>query len=53
MEVNKESAEQCLEIGAKALKNKDYARAIKFLKKSLALYPLPGAEALLASAERA
>jgi DnaJ family protein B protein 12 len=53
MEVNKEAAEQCLDVGARALKDKDYAKAIKFLKKSFSLYPLPGVEALLASAERA
>jgi len=51
MEVNKDAAEQCLDIGAAALRNKNYARAVKMLRKSLGLYPLPGVEALLSQAE--
>jgi DnaJ family protein B protein 12 len=35
------------------MKQKQYARAVKFFQKSLSLYPLPGVEALLATAERA
>eukprot|EP00531_Pseudo-nitzschia_arenysensis_P007200 CAMPEP_0116151554 /NCGR_PEP_ID=MMETSP0329-20121206/20161_1 /TAXON_ID=697910 /ORGANISM="Pseudo-nitzschia arenysensis, Strain B593" /LENGTH=449 /DNA_ID=CAMNT_0003648179 /DNA_START=85 /DNA_END=1434 /DNA_ORIENTATION=+ len=52
MEVNKEQAEKCKTIGANALKQAQYDRAVKFFKKSLHLYPLPGVEALLATAER-
>ena len=52
MEVNKEQAEKCKTIGATALKQAQYDRAVKFFKKSLHLYPLPGVEALLATAER-
>mmetsp|Transcript_11299 Transcript_11299/g.27243 ORF Transcript_11299/g.27243 Transcript_11299/m.27243 type:complete len:427 (-) Transcript_11299:125-1405(-) len=51
MEVNKDEAEKCLRIGAEALKRGDNERAKKFLQKSLRLYPLPGAEALMAQAE--
>uniref|UniRef100_A0A7S3DTG2 J domain-containing protein n=1 Tax=Entomoneis paludosa TaxID=265537 RepID=A0A7S3DTG2_9STRA len=47
MEVNKDEAEKCLQIGAEAFKRGDHDRAIKFLTKSIRLYPLPGAEALL------
>jgi DnaJ family protein B protein 12 len=52
MEVNKEQAEKCKTIGASALKQAQYDRAVKFFKKSLHLYPLPGVEALLTTAER-
>ena len=52
MEVNKEQAEKCKTIGATALKSAQYDRAVKFFKKSLHLYPLPGVEALLTTAER-
>lgn len=52
MEVNKEQAEKCKTIGATALKQAQYDRAVKFFKKSLHLYPLPGVEALLSTAER-
>lgn len=52
MEVNKEQAEKCKTIGATALKQGQYDRAVKFFKKSLHLYPLPGVEALLSTAER-
>ncbi len=52
MEVNKEQAEKCKTIGATALKQGQYDRSVKFFKKSLHLYPLPGVEALLATAER-
>jgi DnaJ family protein B protein 12 len=52
MEVNKEQAEKCKTIGATALKSAQYDRAVKFFKKSIHLYPLPGVEALLTTAER-
>lgn len=52
MEVNKDEAERCKQIGATALKQGHYDRAVKFFKKSLHLYPLPGVEALLSTAER-
>jgi len=51
MEVNKDEADKCLKIGAEALRRGDNERAVKFLKKCLRLYPLPGAKALLAQAE--
>ena len=52
MEVNKEEAARCRDLGAAALKSNQYARAIKMLNKSLHLYPLPGVKALLGQAER-
>jgi DnaJ family protein B protein 12 len=52
MEVNKDEAERCKVIGANAMKQKQYERAAKFFRKSLSLYPLPGVEALLSTAER-
>mmetsp|Transcript_10205 Transcript_10205/g.10915 ORF Transcript_10205/g.10915 Transcript_10205/m.10915 type:complete len:457 (-) Transcript_10205:41-1411(-) len=52
MEVNKDEAERCKTIGANALKQGQYDRAVKFFKKSLHLYPLPGVEALLNTAGR-
>jgi len=51
MEVNKEQAEKCRDLGAKALRDGQYDRAVKFLNKSLQLYPLPGVGALLAQAK--
>lgn len=39
-------------MGAQALRDGQYERAVKFLRKSLQLYPLPGVEALLAQAQR-
>jgi len=51
MEVNKDEAERCRDIGAVALRKGDKAKAIKFLSKSLQLYPLPGVEALLYQAK--
>lgn len=39
-------------MGATALRNGQTARAVKLLKKSLSLYPLPGVQALLSQAER-
>mmetsp|Transcript_6434 Transcript_6434/g.9377 ORF Transcript_6434/g.9377 Transcript_6434/m.9377 type:complete len:435 (+) Transcript_6434:197-1501(+) len=52
MEVNKEQAERCRDLGAEALRSKEYDRASRLLQKSLKLYPLPGVEALLAQTER-
>lgn len=52
MEVNKGEAERCRDIGAEALRSRQYARATKFLSKSQKLYPLPGVAALLSQAER-
>eukprot|EP00339_Tiarina_fusa_P009948 CAMPEP_0117018842 /NCGR_PEP_ID=MMETSP0472-20121206/14526_1 /TAXON_ID=693140 ORGANISM="Tiarina fusus, Strain LIS" /NCGR_SAMPLE_ID=MMETSP0472 /ASSEMBLY_ACC=CAM_ASM_000603 /LENGTH=441 /DNA_ID=CAMNT_0004723623 /DNA_START=30 /DNA_END=1355 /DNA_ORIENTATION=- len=52
MEVNKDEAERCRDIAARALRQQQYERAVKFFKKSLSLYPLPGVDALLAQSER-
>jgi len=52
MEVNKEEAARCRDIGASALRNGQHARAVRFLEKSLRLYPLPGVSALLGQARR-
>mmetsp|Transcript_4041 Transcript_4041/g.5808 ORF Transcript_4041/g.5808 Transcript_4041/m.5808 type:complete len:419 (+) Transcript_4041:89-1345(+) len=52
MEVNKEEAERCRDMGAAALKNGQHSRASKLFKKSINMYPLPGVEALLSQAER-
>ena len=51
MKVNKEQAEKCRDLGATALRQGDYERAVKMLEKSLQLYPLPGVEALLSQAK--
>mmetsp|Transcript_8141 Transcript_8141/g.11731 ORF Transcript_8141/g.11731 Transcript_8141/m.11731 type:complete len:435 (+) Transcript_8141:213-1517(+) len=51
MEVNKGEAERCRDMGAKALRDGNYERAVKLFKKSLQLYPLPGVEALKGQAE--
>ena len=50
--MNKSEAERCRDMGATALRNGQTARAVKLLKKSLSLYPLPGVQALLSQAER-
>lgn len=50
-QVNRDEAEKCRDIAARALKQGDHEKAVKFFKKSLSLYPLPGVEALLAQAE--
>ncbi|GKZ00351.1 hypothetical protein MPSEU_000988100 [Mayamaea pseudoterrestris] len=50
MEVNKEQAEKCRDIGVTALRQGDLAKAKKFLNKSLQLHALPGVEALLSQA---
>jgi len=52
MEVNKDEAERCRDMGATALRGGNYSRAAKLLRKSLNLYPLPGVKALLDQAER-
>lgn len=52
LEVNKDAAEQCRDMGAAALRNRQFPRAVKLLNKSLNLYPLPGVKALLSQAER-
>ena len=49
--MNKDEAEKCRDVGAKFLRQGQHDRAIKFFKKSLSMYPLPGVEALLAQAE--
>lgn len=51
MEVNKDEAERCRDMGAGALRGGNYSRAVKLLRKSLKLYPLPGVKALLGQAE--
>lgn len=52
MEVNKGEAERCRDMGATALRNGQTARAVKLLKKSLSLYPLPGVQSLVSQAEK-
>mmetsp|Transcript_40613 Transcript_40613/g.98091 ORF Transcript_40613/g.98091 Transcript_40613/m.98091 type:complete len:424 (-) Transcript_40613:155-1426(-) len=52
LKVNKDEAARCRDIGAGALRQGQFDRAVKFFKKSLSMYPLPGVEALLAQAER-
>ncbi|KAL7553168.1 hypothetical protein ACHAWF_016413 [Thalassiosira exigua] len=52
MEVNKEEAGRCRDLGAEAIRRGQNARAVKMLAKSLRLYPLPGVKALLGQAER-
>lgn len=51
MEMNKDEAERCLELGRKFLREGSHAKAVKFLDKSLKLYPLPGVKELKARAE--
>jgi DnaJ family protein B protein 12 len=50
--VNKDEAARCRDIAAKALRQGQHDRAVKFFKKSLSMYPLPGVEAMLAEAEK-
>ncbi|KAL7541130.1 hypothetical protein ACHAXR_012043 [Thalassiosira sp. AJA248-18] len=52
MEVNKEEAARCRDLGADALRKGQNARAMKMFTKSLHLYPLPGVKALLGQAVR-
>lgn len=49
MEVNKDEADRCLSIARKRYDSGDISGAIKFTKKSIALYSTPQAEALLAN----
>ena len=49
--MNKGEAERCREMGAEALRLGNLPRAVKLLKKSLSLYPLPGVRPLLNQAE--
>lgn len=53
MEMNKDEAERCLELGRKFLREGSHAKAVKFLDKSLKLYPLPGVKELKAQIGRA
>ena len=39
MESNKEEAQKCIQIAKKALTEKNFEKAIKFLQKSVKLYP--------------
>ncbi len=50
---NKDEAERCRDMGTAALKRGDLTRAIKMLRKSMSLHPLPGVETLLKNAESA
>jgi tetratricopeptide (TPR) repeat protein len=51
LQVNREQAERCRDLGATAMRQGNYPKAIKFLTKSLQLYDaLPGVAALLAQA---
>lgn len=43
---NKDSAEQCRDMGKDFLQKGEIAKAIRFFEKSLKLYPLPGVELL-------
>ncbi|OQR83532.1 DnaJ subfamily B protein [Achlya hypogyna] len=52
MEMNRDEAEKCMELGKKHLRAGSFAQAVKWFDKSLRLYPLPGAEALKARAEQ-
>lgn len=52
LQVNKEQAEKCRDLGAAALRQGDYVKATKMLQKSLQLYPLSGVEALYTHAKR-
>ncbi|KAJ1977907.1 Chaperone protein dnaJ [Dimargaris verticillata] len=47
MEVNKDEALRCIQIAKRHLTNDNLTGAIKFAKKSVALYPTPEAEQLL------
>jgi len=49
--MNKGEAERCLELGRTYLKKHEYEKAIKFLDKSLRLFPLPGVEEMKARAQ--
>lgn len=49
--MNKDEAEKCLELGRTYLRKGEYAKAIKFLDKSLRLFPLPGVAEMKQRAE--
>lgn len=46
MEMNKEEAEKCREIGKRHLRTGSFRQAIRFFEKSHRMYPLPGVEAM-------
>ncbi|EQC41148.1 hypothetical protein SDRG_01126 [Saprolegnia diclina VS20] len=52
MEMNRDEAEKCMELGKKHLRAGSFAQAAKWFDKSIRLFPLPGAEALKARAEQ-
>lgn len=52
MEVNKEEAARCRDLGLDAMRAENYPKAIRMFSKSLHLYPLPGVQALLEQSER-
>jgi hypothetical protein len=45
--MNKGEAEKCRDIGKKYLRSGNFRQAIKFLEKSLRMYPLPGVDAMI------
>lgn len=47
MEVNKEEAERCIELGEKYIKNRNKEKAEKFLQKAERLYPTQKAKGTL------
>ncbi|KAJ1916997.1 Chaperone protein dnaJ [Tieghemiomyces parasiticus] len=51
MEHNKDEAVRCIEIAQRHIAQDNFAAALKFTKKSLALYPTPTAELLLTRLE--
>nr|CCA15182.1 hCG1784313 putative [Albugo laibachii Nc14] len=46
MEMNKDEAEKCRDLGIKYFQESNFQKAVKFFDKSTRLYPLPGVEAL-------
>ena len=52
MESNKEDAEKCIRIAQKAISDGDQPKAVKFLKRSLRLYPSTKAEGELFKLKR-
>lgn len=52
MEVNKDEALRCLEIGRRHLNGGNYASARKFAAKSIALFPTPEAKQFLAKVDQ-
>ncbi len=47
MEANKSECEKCITIAKKAAQENDYSKAIRFLEKSIRLYPTDSAKILL------